>query len=64
MRYASYLVTTLGAVGLGYFQLAGDQHLHPTGDAEPLPMLFAGAALTMGLLMLTLSKGPSIHSPA
>jgi hypothetical protein len=64
MRYASYTLTTFGIAALSYFQLAGTEQLHTSPDAEALPMLFAGASITMGLLMMTLSKGPSIHSAA
>ena len=64
MRTASYAITALGASALSYFQVVGTESLHTGTEAEALPMLFAGAALTMGLLMLILSKGPPIHSPA
>ena len=64
MRYASYAMIALGASALGYFQLIGTESVQMVADAESLPMLFAGSALTTGLLMLTLSKGPPAHSQA
>ena len=52
MKYFSYALTALGAVGLLSLQFSA-----PDGDrpADTLPMLFAGACLTMGLLLLVIS---------
>ena len=61
MRYASCTPIAIGAAALSYLQVAGGQLFRMSGAAEPLPMLFAGAFLTMGLLLLIISKKPSIH---
>ena len=63
MRYASFAFMAFGIAALGYFQLAGTESIQLSPDAEALPMLFAGASITMGLLLLMFSKGPSFHSP-
>ena len=63
MRYASFAFMAFGIAALGYFQLVGTESMQIRPDAEALPILFAGATITMGLLMLMFSKELSIHSP-
>lgn len=56
MRYFSYALIALGTLALGHLQLGSEGgHRSPDGS-DAISMLFAGAALTIGLLMLTLSN--------
>ena len=64
MRYASYALIAMGGIAMGYLQLAEAQHFGSDDGTQPLPMLFSAATFTLGLLLLTLSQGPKIESPA
>ena len=55
MRIASFLLIALGALALGYFQYASAGGVGVAAKSDSLPMLFSGAALTVGLLLLTVS---------
>ena len=55
MKYVSYVLTALGAVGLLYLQFETTDGVGRIGETGTWSMLFAGASLTMGLLLLVIS---------